>query len=74
MQVIEHEAERPQHLQILAPRQLVTVIDKAAKRTFSSRSAYIRRAVMLALKTDGLMRGSDSLPNEEKLDGEPMKG
>ena len=38
MQAIEHEADTLKHLHIITPQKLVTVIDKAAKRTFSSRS------------------------------------
>ena len=59
MQAIERETERPKHLQVLAPPKLLQVIDRAAERTFSSRSEYVRRAIMRCLQADGLMRSDD---------------
>ena len=44
---------------LCAHPQFVSLVDKAAARTFSNRSEYIRRALMLAMRNDGYLKEGD---------------
>ena len=41
-------------LQVCAPKCLITAVDQTAERQFTSRSDYVRTAVLAKLRADGI--------------------